>query len=144
MPSEGQSPFHAQPEGLQLAGEFVPQDWGRMLKGAENSEVKLKRELQGWKCQPGGNSRGAPPSHQNVSEFKRSRRAKFNLILSLLKQKNQQPSSGGRFTSGSSKRNFPQSLHPAQGKNAPTTPKGNNRTSTSKNHRCQCPVEGFI
>lgn len=94
MPSEGQSPFHAQPEGLQLAGEFVPQDRGRILKGAENSEVKLKRELQGWKCQPGGNSRGAPPSHQNVSEFKRSRRAKFHLILSLLKQKINNPAVG--------------------------------------------------
>lgn len=112
VPSEGQSPSHPQPEGLQLTGESVPQDWGRILKGAGNSEMKLKQEQQGWKCQPGGNSRGAPPSHQNLPGLKRSRRAKFNLNLSLLKQKNQQPSSGGRFTSGSSKRNFLQTLCP--------------------------------
>lgn len=80
-------------------------------------------EIPAWR-----NSRGAPPSHQNLPGLKRSRSEKFNLNLSLLKQKFNSPAVGA-----GSPLDPPREISPKF--SAPTTPKGNNRTSASKIHR---------
>lgn len=110
----------AAPRGSCSICRSPPQDWSRILKGTENSgtENKGKQELQGWITheKPTPREQQRSFSNQNVSEFKRSRRrrAKFNLIL-FLPKKNSLSISGGSSAFGSSKRKFPQTLHPLWG-----------------------------